>query len=269
MKNSLLNAQKNLQLDIENCNACPRLRSYCQEVGQKKRKSFLNDSYWAKPVPNFGDHEAKFLIVGLAPAAHGANRTGRMFTGDRSGLWLYRAIYKAGFSNSEESNSVQDSLKLQNCLITSIAHCAPPQNKPTPEELHHCRPFLQRTLNLHKPKIILALGQMAWNALCAELGTTLEIPTDSLDQKSDQRNLNQRPTNADTPQRRRRPLFKHGAKITFSDGTVLLGSYHPSQQNTFTGVLTEEMFDSIFSIAKCHLENLRSEEAKLKKRKGR
>jgi uracil-DNA glycosylase family 4 len=211
--------------DIVECERCPRLRSYCEAVAQEKKKAHRSETYWGRPVPNFGDPKAKFVILGLAPAAHGANRTGRMFTGDRSGLWLYRALHKAGFANQFSYERSDDGLKLIDCVITSTAHCAPPDNKPLPDEIENCREYLVRTFDLHKPRVVLALGSIAWAALFNEL-------------------KRQGAWSA------ARPSFGHGVEIVLSDGRVCLGSYHPSQQNTFTGRLTEPMFDKIFARAR-------------------
>lgn len=217
-----------LNRDIVKCKRCPRLTKYCGEIARVKKKAFLNETYWGKPVPNFGPSRANLLVVGLAPAAHGANRTGRMFTGDRSGQWLYRALHKAGFATHPESVSSTDSLKLLNCVITSVAHCAPPDNKPLPEEIEACRDFFRRTFDLFKPKVILALGGIAWNAVFHELKDS-GVWTIA------------------------KPKFSHGAEVVLPNGSTLLGSYHPSQQNTFTGRLTEEMFDTVFSRARSKL----------------
>ncbi len=209
--------------EVIECELCPRLRSHCQQIALVKKKQFQNEKYWGKPVPGFGDPDAKVLIVGLAPAAHGANRTGRMFTGDQSGLWLYRAIHRAGFSNQPVSVSVQDSLKLKNAYITAVARCAPPENKPLPDEIIHCSQFLKRELAVLKEvKVFLVLGQIALKGLWAVLPESLKF-SKSL------------------------PKFFHGAEVKLTDGRVILCSYHPSQQNTFTGKLTEPMFDAVFS----------------------
>jgi uracil-DNA glycosylase family 4 len=215
--------------DIIECQRCPRLRSYCEAVAQEKKRAHRKENYWGLPNPNFGDPHARFVIVGLAPAAHGANRTGRMFTGDRSGQWLYRALHRAGFANQSSYENADDGLKLIGCVITAAAHCAPPDNKPLPIELDHCREYLVRTLALHKPKVVLALGSIAWVALFKELkrqGAWLKA----------------------------RPSFEHGVEVKLPDGRICIGSYHPSQQNTFTGRLTEPMFDKIFSRVKKLLE---------------
>jgi len=208
--------------DIVECERCPRLRGYCEAVAREKKKAHRNETYWGRPIPNFGDPLAKFVIVGLAPAAHGANRTSRMFTGDRSGLWLYRALHKAGFANQFSYERADDGLKLINCVITATAHCAPPDNKPLPDEIDHCREYLIRTMALHKPTVVLALGSIAWTALFNEL---------------------KRQGAWTGP----RPEFGHGVEVKLPDGRVCIATYHPSQQNTFTGRLTEPMFDKIFA----------------------
>lgn len=195
---------------IVHCERCPRLRAWCRQVAETKRASFQDEEYWGRPVPNFGDPSATGLIVGLAPAAHGANRTGRMFTGDRSGDWLYRALHRAGLANQPHSTAANDGLELRSVLITATAHCAPPDNKPTPEELQACQPFLSATLALRPWRAIWCLGGIAWKAVHAELG--------------------HRPI----------PKFAHGAQ-----NGILIASYHPSQQNTFTGRLTEPMLDEV------------------------
>ncbi len=205
---------------IITCRKCPRLVAWREKVGSEKRKSFAQDTYWAKPVPNLlpGDDSAPtHLIVGLAPAAHGANRTGRMFTGDRSGEWLYRALHKVGAASQAESLSLDDGLVLRKTCITAVCHCAPPDNKPTPEEIHSCQEYLFQTWNAYPWRAVLCLGSLAWNAVI------------------------------DLNEIRPRPKFSHGAEVDLGNGTVLFGSYHPSQQNTFTGRLTEEMLDSVVS----------------------
>jgi uracil-DNA glycosylase family 4 len=210
---------------IVQCELCPRLRDHCRCVAQTKRKSFADDDYWARPLPNFGDPQGRLVIVGLAPAAHGANRTGRMFTGDRSGQWLFRALHKAGFANRAESESRDDGLELIDCAITAVCHCAPPDNKPTLEEQANCQSWLSATIELLPAKVFLALGQIAWNACVAEARRRAWL---------------QGP----------RPKFAHAAQVKLNGERWLLGSYHPSQQNTFTGRLTAPMLDAVFSTAR-------------------
>ncbi|MCW2973017.1 MAG: Uracil-DNA glycosylase superfamily [Thermoleophilia bacterium] len=209
-----------------NCFACPRLVAWRELVAFEKRASFVGEEYWGRPAPGFGDPRAGAVVVGLAPAAHGANRTGRMFTGDRSGDWLYRAMYRAGFANQPTSVSRDDGLELTNAWITAAARCAPPANKPTPDELATCRPWLLRELELLEPtlRVAVCLGQIGyhtlWNALAA-FGDQLPKP---------------------------RPKFGHGVEVVTPRLTILC-SYHPSQQNTFTGKLTEPMLDGVFARA--------------------
>ncbi len=201
------------------CRSCPRLIAHCQKTAVDKKAAFRDDTYWGGPVPNFGDPAARVLVVGLAPAAHGANRTGRMFTGDRSGDWLYRGLHKAGFATQAESTARDDGLRLVDCAITAAAHCAPPGNKPLPEELAECQRWFEQTIDALPVRVFLALGQIAWRATIVEA-------------------------------RRRQwhdgriPKFGHGATVMLAGDRWLVGSYHPSQQNTFTGVLTERMFDA-------------------------
>ncbi len=208
--------------EIVECRRCPRLCEWRERVALEKRKSFADQEYWGRPIPNFGDPDASLLIVGLAPAAHGANRTGRMFTGDRSGDWLYRSMHKAGLANQPTSEHADDGLTLNGVLITAVAHCAPPDNKPTREEIGFCRSYLEDLLAMRQWRAILCLGSIAWD----ELHRALKI----------------KPI----------PKFAHGLNVTGPNGTRLLSSYHPSQQNTFTGRLTEPMLDSVllaFSLA--------------------
>jgi uracil-DNA glycosylase family 4 len=187
--------------------------------------------YWAKPLPGFGDPKARLLIVGLAPAAHGGNRTGRMFTGDRSGDWLYGALHAAGFANQAYSDHRDDGLKLRDCYITAAVHCAPPDNKPSLTEFRRCRPYLVQELKLFRQvKVVIALGKIAFDAFLGayrEVGGELPKP---------------------------RPKFGHGATANLPNGLRLICSYHPSQQNTFTGKLSKPMFDSIFAQAKAALD---------------
>lgn len=218
-----------LDQKIIDCQKCPRLRNHCQKIASEKKRAFRDEQYWGLPVPNFGSlSHAPLLIVGLAPAAHGANRTGRMFTGDQSGVWLYRALFKAGFANQAQSTHLQDGLRLSNALITAVCHCAPPDNKPTPSEIKNCSRWLEETILATQPQVILALGQIAWNAVFDQIK---------------QMNL------WDCA----RPKFSHFASVKLKDGRTVMGSFHPSQQNTFTGRLTEPMFDSVFSEIKHHI----------------
>lgn len=209
--------------DVGACRLCPRLVEWREQVAVEKRASYRDDTYWGRGVPAFGDPTAKLVVVGLAPAAHGANRTGRMFTGDRSGDWLYRALYRAGFASQPESIDAADGMVLTNALITSPVKCAPPANKPTTTERDACRPFLDRELEIVEPNVFVALGGFAYQALSSYLGI------------------------------RPRPKFGHGVEVSVEDGpnagATVLCSFHVSQQNTFTGRLTEEMLDSVFSRA--------------------
>jgi uracil-DNA glycosylase family 4 len=211
------------------CEKCPRLRSYCAAVAQEKRRAFRDEIYWGKPVPGFGDPQAQLLIVGLAPAAHGGNRTGRMFTGDRSGDFLYAALHRAGFANQPISTSRDDGLHLINAYIAAAGRCAPPDNKPTPEELDNCRPYLIEELRLLKnARVIVALGKIAFdNVLLALADRGVAIP-------------------------KPRPAFGHEVIHRLGDDT-LIGSYHPSQRNTQTGLLTPAMFDRVFRRTKSNL----------------
>ena len=220
-----MNRWARLGRDTVACRRCERLIEHCRKVARDKRRAFADWEYWGRPVPNFGDPAARLVIVGLAPAAHGANRTGRMFTGDKSGDWLYGALFKAGFANRPESTHRDDGLRLVDCAITSIAHCAPPANKPTQEEIANCHEWLARTFDLLPGRVFLALGGIAWRAIVDEA---------------------RRRDWLDGP----RPKFGHCAQVELAGGRWLLGSYHPSQRNTFTGRLTEAMFDHVFQAAR-------------------
>ena len=197
-----------------------------EQVAVEKRASYRHETYWGRPVPAFGDPEARILVVGLAPAAHGANRTGRMFTGDRSGDWLYGALHRAGLANQPESVSCQDGLELTDVFVTAAVRCAPPANKPTTEERDACRPWLEEELRLLPDlRVVVTLGQFAYTQTLRILGDGgLTVP-------------------------RPRPRFGHGVEVPLAGGPVLIGSYHPSQQNTFTGKLTQRMFDAIWARA--------------------
>lgn len=213
------------------CRACPRLVKWRESVAREKVKRFRNNEYWGKPIPGFGDTNAELLIVGLAPAAHGGNRTGRMFTGDRSGEWLYRALHKAGFANQSMSVSRDDGLRLTHCYITASCRCAPPLNKPTPAELKRCRPYLIEELNvLTNVKVILTLGSIGYKTTIDALVLRSAYPVEKI------------------------ARFAHGAETRFDNGMRVIASYHPSQQNTFTGRLTEGMFDQIFKRVRHYLE---------------
>lgn len=216
-----------LQASIIACRRCPRLVRWRERVAREPAPRFAEWTYWGKPVPSFGDPRARMLIVGLAPAAHGANRTGRMFTGDRSGDWLYRALHKAGFASQPASTAGGDGLRLKDCFITASARCAPPQNKVTRQELLNCRPYFDRELDLlDNVRVVLALGRVASDTVVDAFRSRGETAMT------------------------RRPAFGHGAVCALNERKTLLMSYHPSQQNTFTGKLTEKMFDAIFAQAK-------------------
>ncbi|HZC74149.1 MAG TPA: uracil-DNA glycosylase [Jatrophihabitans sp.] len=208
------------------CHACPRLVAWREQVARDKRRAFADQTYWGRPVPGFGPSAARILVLGLAPAAHGANRTGRMFTGDRSGDWLYAALHRVGLANQPTSVSADDGLQLSGVRITAPVHCAPPANKPTPEERDTCRPWLVRELELLWPglRVIVTLGAFGWAALWSTLRT------------------------AGIPVPLRTPAFGHGTEAEV-DGRTVLGCYHVSQQNTFTGRLTEPMLDAVFTRA--------------------
>ena len=210
------------------CELCPRLRAYAQEVKRIKRRAYLDWDYWARPVPGFGDPKARVLLIGLAPGAHGANRTGRMFTGDSSGDFLYRALHETGFASQPHSHSTGDGLELHDAYITAAARCAPPDNKPLPEELARCRPYLERELNLLKRvRVVVALGGIAMRSYLGILRDRGAI-----------RNLAAFP-------------FGHLREYRPAPGLpVLIASYHPSQQNTFTGKLTPAMLRNVFERAK-------------------
>ncbi|MEJ2203891.1 MAG: uracil-DNA glycosylase [Gemmatimonadota bacterium] len=214
-----------LQEQIVSCRRCPRLVAWREQVAREKRAAYRGEEYWGRPVPAFGDPDARILVVGLAPGAHGANRTGRMFTGDRSGEWLYRSLHRAGLATQPRSSSRDDGLTLTGALVTAALRCAPPANRPTPEERDTCRPWLEAELELLPRIEIVALGQLAWSQILRILGDRgLSLP-------------------------RPRPRFRHLAEAPLEGGPVVLGSYHPSQQNTFTGKLTEKMFDAVWSRA--------------------
>jgi uracil-DNA glycosylase len=210
-----------LEDEVIRCRACPRLVAWREQVAMEKRAAFRDEDYWARPVPGFGDPDARLVIVGLAPAAHGANRTGRMFTGDRSGDFLYAALHRTGFANQPTSVGREDGLTLTGAWITAPVRCAPPDNKPTVAERDRCRPYLERELGLlEEARVIMALGGFGYGVVCGLLGV------------------------------RPRPRFAHGVEVALPDGRWLLGSYHVSQQNTFTGTLTPEMLDAVLRRAR-------------------
>ena len=209
------------------CERCPRLRAHCEQVAREKRRAYLDQTYWGRPVPGFGDARARLVIVGLAPGAHGSNRTGRMFTGDASGDWLYAALHRAGFASQPESVSRDDGQRLRDCWITAAGRCAPPGNKPSPAELDRCRGFLTAELRLlSRARVVLALGRIGHEAWLRASGWWEKLPA------------------------RERPRFAHGAEARLADGITLLSSFHPSRQNTQTGKLTPAMWRAVFARAK-------------------
>jgi uracil-DNA glycosylase family 4 len=208
-----------LEQEIVSCLLCPRLVAWREEVAQEKRAAFKDEEYWGRPVPGFGDPEADVVVFGLAPAAHGANRTGRYFTGDRSGDFLFAALYRTGFASSPVSRRPDDGMRLSGLWISAAVRCAPPQNKPTPAERDACLPYAARELELLDAKVVVCLGAFAWDAALRLLGV------------------------------RPKPKFSHGTEHGIGP-LILLGCYHPSQQNTFTGVLTPEMLDEVLSRAR-------------------
>lgn len=222
---------RQLQTEIISCKECARLVKWREKIAHDKIKRYAEYEYWGKPCPGFGDQNAKLLLIGLAPAAHGGNRTGRLFTGDRSGDWLFRALYKSGFASQPSSTSRRDGMKLIDCYITATCRCAPPQNKLLPSEIHNCRPYLEEELRMLKHlRVIIGLGKIGFDSIVRSyerLGWSI---------------IN------------RKPKFGHNVEYRINDSVVLLGSFHPSQQNTFTGRLTESMFDSIFQKAKTILD---------------
>jgi uracil-DNA glycosylase family 4 len=210
-----------LEARIVECRRCPRLVEWRERVAREKRASFADEEYWGRPVPGFGDPEATVYILGLAPAAHGGNRTGRVFTGDRSGDWLFASLHRIGFANQPTSVTAGDGLRLAGAWIAAAVRCAPPANKPLPSERDNCLPYAREELSLMPDvRVIVCLGGFAWAAACGLYGV------------------------------RPRPKFGHGAEFALDSGRVLLGCFHPSQQNTFTGKLTEPMMDAVFGRAR-------------------
>ena len=224
-----------LNQEIVACEQCPRLREYCEKVAREKRRAYRDQEYWGKPVPAFGDPNACVLVLGLAPGAHGSNRTGRPFTGDGSGYFLYPVLHETGFASQAEATRRDDGMKLKGAWITSVGRCAPPGNKPTPQELANCAPFLDREFaGLKKVSVVVALGKIACDGYLSHL-----------------KRLGHKFRRADY-------LFGHGAKYTMPDGKTLLCSYHPSMQNTNTGKLTRAMFVKVFEEARRLAESSKS-----------
>jgi uracil-DNA glycosylase family 4 len=217
--------------DVVACERCPRLRAWCLKVAREKVRRFREEQYWGRPVPGFGDPRARLLIAGLAPAAHGGNRTGRVFTGDRSGDFLFAALHRAGFASQATSTSRADGLRLADAYIAALVRCAPPANKPTPEEARRCRPYLARELRLlPRLRAILALGKIAMDGVLGLLRDDDRVPL------------------------RKGFAFGHGVRHDLGDGLVLFASYHPSQQNTFTGKLTPASFDRVLRDVRLYLD---------------
>ncbi len=219
-------ALDSLEREITSCRLCPRLVVWREEVARIKRKAFKDEDYWGKPVPGFGDSQASLMVIGLAPGAHGSNRTGRMFTGDASGDFLFPALYRAGFANQQLSSSLQDGMQLCNSWITAVCRCVPPENKPNPEEISNCSGYLSREFSLLPVQGIIALGKIGYDQ-------TIHL-------------LKQQYQNLPTP-----PTFGHGVQFEPGKGTPwVIASYHPSRQNTQTGKLTVDMFDRIWETAR-------------------
>lgn len=226
-ENTMLTKLETLAREVIACERCPRLRKYCARVAETKRRAFRDWTYWGKPVPGFGDAKARLLVIGLAPAAHGGNRTGRVFTGDRSGDFLFRALYETGFASQPESVSRDDGMKLTGAYISAAVRCAPPDNKPEPDEFHNCREYLEREIDLLKNlRVVVALGKIAFDTYLAILRDRGVIRTRSAFR------------------------FGHDVEHRIDSSPVLISSYHPSQQNTSTGKLTAAMLDAVFERAR-------------------
>jgi uracil-DNA glycosylase len=224
-------ALEELERRVTRCRRCPRLVEWREQVAREKRAAFADEDYWGRPVPGFGDPAADVFVLGLAPAAHGGNRTGRVFTGDSSGDWLYEALHRFGFANQARSVSPDDGLELHDCYVTAAARCAPPDNRPTRRELERCRGWLARELSLlNRVRVVIALGRIGREAWLRAAGWWERLPA------------------------RDRPGFGHAAVATLPDGTVFIASYHPSRQNTNTGRLTREMWYQPFREARRHIE---------------
>jgi uracil-DNA glycosylase family 4 len=213
-------ALQRLEGRITRCRKCPRLVEWRECVAREKRAAYADEEYWGRPVPGFGDPAARVFVLGLAPAAHGGNRTGRVFTGDRSGDWLFASLHRNGFASQPTSRHRDDGLRLDGAFVAAAVRCAPPANRPLPAERDNCLPYAARELELIRPRVIVCLGAYAWDAACRLLGV------------------------------RPKPRFGHGAEHAVEGGPTLLGTYHPSQQNTFTGKLTEPMLDAVFARAR-------------------
>jgi uracil-DNA glycosylase family 4 len=222
---NLMTVLDQLNKEIITCRKCPRLVEWREEVARTKRKAYMDWEYWGKPVTGFGDPKAQVLVVGLAPGAHGSNRTGRQFTGDASGDFLFPALFRAGFASQPESSSREDGLELKNMYITASGRCAPPKNRPTAEELNNCQPFLEREIEILQPKVIVCLGRVAFERVLRAYSEP-----------------------------RVGKKFAHGASFQLDNGIWMICSYHPSRQNTQTGKLTVEMFDGVWTQVKALLE---------------